>query len=88
MKIIASINVTIIGATTLFYIYRIFKNVKFSVFIPPLAEWWVYWNTVVRPSLNLVYVTSHLSFTGFYSAMISACAYYTDFTDGTFLREL
>ena len=33
--------------------------------IPPLAEWWVYWNTLVRPSvrpsLNLVYVTSHLS---------------------------
>jgi hypothetical protein len=30
------------------------------VFISPLAEWWVYWNTLVRPSLNLVYVTSHL----------------------------
>jgi hypothetical protein len=29
------------------------------VFISPLAEWWVYWNTLVRPSLNLVYVTSH-----------------------------
>ena len=122
--------------------------------IPPLAEWWVYWNTLVRPSvrpsLNLVYVTSHLScwilfifgilvghdlsmrilylFHGwlifarvvalfmflwpyvrphilctqlvicllshFYSylvswlAMIWACAYYTDFTDGWFLREL
>ena len=117
--------------------------------IPPLAEWWVYWNTLVcpsvRPSLNLVYVTSHLSFVGFcgwpwsehahiipisrmvdfcgsyspfhvcltigpsahlvyatshfsfvafYSylvswlAMIWACAYYTDFTDGWFLREL
>jgi len=42
----------------------------------------------VRPSLNLVYVTSHLSFVGFYSylvswlAMIQACTYYTDFTDG------
>jgi hypothetical protein len=42
----------------------------------------------VRPSLNLVYVTSHLSFVGFYSylvswlVMIGACAYYTDFTDG------
>jgi hypothetical protein len=117
--------------------------------ISPLAEWWVYWNTLVcpsiRPSLNLVYVTSHLSFVGFcgwpwsehahiipisrmvdfcgsyspfhvcltigpsahlvyatshfsfvafYSylvswlAMIWSCAYYTDFTDGWFLREL
>jgi hypothetical protein len=28
--------------------------------IPPLAEWWVNWNTLVRLSLNLVYVTSHL----------------------------
>jgi len=48
----------------------------------------------VRPSLNLVYVTSHLSFVGFYSylvswlAMIWVCAYYTDFTDGWFLWEL
>jgi len=48
----------------------------------------------VRPSLNLVYVTSHLSFVGFYSyliswlAMIWACTYYTDYTDGWFLREL
>jgi hypothetical protein len=40
-----------------------------NVIILPLAEWWVYWNTLVRPSvrssLNLVYVTSHLSFVGF-----------------------
>ena len=48
----------------------------------------------VRTSLNLVYVTSHLSLVGFYSylvswlAMIWACAYYTDFTDGWFSREL
>jgi hypothetical protein len=48
----------------------------------------------VRPSLSIVYVTSHLSFVGFYSylvswlAMIWACAYYTDFTDGWFLQEL
>jgi hypothetical protein len=48
----------------------------------------------VRSSLNLVYVTSHLFFVGFYSylvswlAMIWACAYYTDFTDGWFLLEL
>ena len=59
-----------------------------DLIIPPLAEWWVYWNTLVRPSLNLVYITSHLSFVEFYSnlvswlAMISACAYYTDFMDG------
>jgi hypothetical protein len=135
-----------------------------TLIIPPLTEWWVYWNTLVhpsvrpslnlvyavRPSLNLVYVPSHLSFVGFYSywylgwpwsehahiisilrmvdfcescspfhvclticpfahlvyatshlsfvafysylvfwlAMIWACAYYTDFTDGWFLREL
>jgi hypothetical protein len=43
--------------------------------LPPLAEWWVYWNTLVRPSvrpsLNLVYVTSHLSFVGFYSYLVS-----------------
>ena len=39
--------------------------------IPPLAEWWVYWNTLVRPSLNLVYVTSHLSVVGFYSYLVS-----------------
>ena len=52
----------------------------------------------VRPSvrsssLNLVYVTNHLSFVGFYSylvswfAMIWACAYYTDFTDGWFCES-
>jgi hypothetical protein len=43
---------------------------------------------------HLVYATSHLSFVAFYSylvswlAMIWACAYYTDFTDGWFLGEL
>ena len=45
-------------------------------------------------SAHLVYATSHLSFVGFYSylvswmAMIWACAYYTDFTNSLFLREL
>ena len=34
-------------------------------------RWWVYWNTLVHPSLNLVYVTSHLSFVGFYSYLVS-----------------
>jgi len=51
--------------------YKILK----LIIIPPLAEWWVYWNTLVlpsvRPSLNLVYVTSHLSFVGFYSYLVS-----------------
>jgi hypothetical protein len=48
----------------------------------------------IRPSAHLVYTTSHLSFVAFYSylvswlAMIWACAYYTDFTDGWFLQEL
>jgi hypothetical protein len=48
----------------------------------------------IRPSAHLVYATSHLSFVAFYSylvswlAMIWACAYYTDFTDGWFLQEL
>jgi hypothetical protein len=48
----------------------------------------------VCPSAHLVYATSHLSFVAFYSylvswlAMIWACAYYTDFTDGWFLQEL
>ena len=48
----------------------------------------------ICPSAHLVYATSHLSFVAFYSylvswlAMIWACAYYTDFTDGWFLREL
>ena len=48
----------------------------------------------IRPSAHLVYATSHLSFVAFYSylvswlAMIWACTYYTDFTDGWFLREL
>ena len=48
----------------------------------------------IRPSAHLVYATSHLSFVAFYSYLISwlaiiwACAYYTDFTDGWFLREL
>jgi hypothetical protein len=42
----------------------------------------------IRRSAHLVYATSHLSFIAFYSylvswlAMIGACAYYTDFTDG------
>jgi hypothetical protein len=48
----------------------------------------------ICPFAHLVYVTSHLSFVGFYSylvswlAMIWAGAYYTDFTDGWFLWEL
>jgi hypothetical protein len=48
----------------------------------------------IHPSAHLVYTTSHLSFVAFYSylvswlAMIWACAYYTDFTDGWFLQEL
>ena len=47
----------------------------------------------IRPSAHIVYATSHLSFVAFYSylvswlAMIWACAYYTYFTDGWFLRE-
>jgi hypothetical protein len=48
----------------------------------------------IRPSAYLVYATSHLSFVAFYSylvswlAMIWACTFYTDFSDGWFLREL
>ena len=48
----------------------------------------------ICPFAYLVYATSHLSFVAFYSylvswlAMIWACAYYTDFTDGWFLWEL
>ena len=48
----------------------------------------------IRPSAHRVYAASHLSFVAFYSylvswlAMIWACAYYTYFTDGWFLREL
>ena len=48
----------------------------------------------ICPFAHLVYATSHLSFVVFYPylvswlAMIWACAYYTDFTDGWFLREL
>jgi hypothetical protein len=48
----------------------------------------------IRPSAHLVYATSHLSFVAFYSylvswlAMIWACTYYTEFTDGWFLQEL
>ena len=48
----------------------------------------------IRPFAHIVYASSHLSFVAFYSylvswlAMIWACAYYTDFTDGWFLREL
>ena len=69
-------------------------NLDTAIIIPPLAEWWVCWNTLVRPSvrpsLNLVYVTSRLSFVGFYSYLVSwlamnwACTYYTDFMDGWF----
>jgi hypothetical protein len=40
------------------------RSKNYCIIIPPLAEWWVYWNTLVRPSvrpsLNHVYVTSHL----------------------------
>jgi hypothetical protein len=48
----------------------------------------------IRPFAHFVYATSHLSFVAFYSylvswlAMICACAYYADFADGWFLREL
>jgi hypothetical protein len=48
----------------------------------------------IRPFSHLVYAISHLSFVAFYSyfvswlAMIWACAYYTDFTDDWFLRQL
>jgi len=48
----------------------------------------------IRPFKHLMYATSYLSFVAFYSyleswlAMIWAGAYYTDFTDGCFLREL
>ena len=48
----------------------------------------------ICPFAHLVYATSHLSFVAFYSylvswlAMVWACTYYTDFTDGWFLREL
>ena len=48
----------------------------------------------IRPSAHLVYATSHLSFVAFYSYLVSwltmiwACAYYANFTDGWFLREL
>jgi hypothetical protein len=47
----------------------------------------------IRPFAHIVYTTCRLSFVEFYSylvswlAMIWACAYYTDFTDGWFLRE-
>jgi hypothetical protein len=48
----------------------------------------------IRPSAHLVYATSHLSFVAFYSYLVSwltmiwACAYYVDFMDCWFLREL
>jgi hypothetical protein len=48
----------------------------------------------IRPFTHLVYATSHLSFVTFYSylvswlAMIWACTYYTDFTDGWVVWEL
>ena len=47
---------------------------------------------IICPFAHLVYTTRHLSFVAFYSylvswlAMICACAYYIDFTDGWFLR--
>jgi hypothetical protein len=47
----------------------------------------------IRPFAHLVYATSYLSFVAFYSYLVSwltmiwTCAYYTDFTDGWFLRE-
>ena len=47
----------------------------------------------IRPSAHLVYATSHLYFVAFYSylvswlAMICACAYYTDFTNGWFCES-
>ena len=28
------------------------RRVIFYFFIPPFAEWWVYWNTLVRPSVR------------------------------------
>jgi hypothetical protein len=43
----------------------------------------------ICPFAHLVYATSHLSFVAFYSYLVSwlsmiwACAYYSDFTDGT-----
>jgi hypothetical protein len=48
----------------------------------------------ICPFAHLVYAINHLSFVAFYSylvswlAMIWACAYYTDFKDGWFLRQL
>jgi hypothetical protein len=48
----------------------------------------------IRPFAHFVYATSQFSFVAFYSylvswlAMIWACGYYTDFTDGWFFREL
>jgi hypothetical protein len=48
----------------------------------------------ICPFAHLVYAINHLSFVGFYSylvswlAMIWACTYYTDFTDGWLLQEL
>ena len=40
-----------------YFFFSIFKTEWFvfekgrAVFIPSLAEWWVYWNTLVRPSV-------------------------------------
>ena len=89
-----------ISVSTLVNVWIRILNLTFfseDVIIPPFAEWWVYWNTLVRPSvrpsLNLVYVTSHLCFVGFYSylvswlAMIWACAYYTNFTEVDFCES-
>jgi hypothetical protein len=67
-------------------------NMKRAITFAKINHPWNRYNMLVRPSLNLVYVTSHLSFVGFYSylvswlAMIWACAYYTDFTDGWSLK--
>jgi hypothetical protein len=58
---------------------------------PPLCEWG--YNKYQFHSLWFD-PTSHLSFVGFYSYLVSwltmiwACAYYTDFTDGWFLRVI
>jgi hypothetical protein len=51
------------------------------------------WLTIC-PFAHLVYATSNWSFVAFYSYMVSwlsmiwACTYYTDFTNGSCLREL
>ena len=48
----------------------------------------------ICPFAHLVYATSHLPFVAFYTYLVSwltiiwACAYYTDFMDGWFLRVI